>query len=277
MSGARNEPGAAVVAGAVPWPDFAAASASVRGLATALARVRRRWGPSTEVSAPESAWRARRLFATALVVGALFGSVVPGPAAHADTLLSNSSYSDISFPDAVFGDNPPQAVDFQRVAQPFTTGPGTYGWALESIKLRIQSASTVQNRVEVWVAEICVGDDNLADPCGDTIGLTRPSTVTTGWNTFTAPSGTVLDPSTSYGVVIQYFTLDSHTLDLHAAHVGRIEDSASGWVMPNYHLISELNADSEVDWARPGSPRAPRATTAFRRSPASAGACRRRS
>ena len=121
-----------------------AASAAVRCLPAALARARRQRGPSTDRSAPESGWRARPIAALASVVGGLLGSVMLGPVAHADTLVSNSGTEDFLLNVEVYYP--------QRVKQRFTTGPGTYGWELDSIQLKVADAPDRH--------QFCVGRDS---------------------------------------------------------------------------------------------------------------------
>ena len=124
-------------------------------------------------------------------------------------------------------------VSTSAVAQGFTTGTNTGGYTLTSIDVLFNTAvGTPANlRVELWSAT------SGGAPNAKIASLTVPSTVS-GTATFSAPSGTTLDASTSYFVV---FYRSGTTTGALRVFSSTAEDSGgqSGWaVTDTSHFLS---------------------------------------
>ena len=82
-------------------------------------------------------------------------------------------------------------------AQGFTTGSNSAGYTLTSIEVQISTSGTIDSAV------VRKTDPNTGDLVATLTGPSTGSTVGTGAQTFTAPSGTSLEPSTEYFVVFE--------------------------------------------------------------------------
>ena len=82
-------------------------------------------------------------------------------------------------------------------AQGFTTGSNSAGYTLTSIEVQISTSGTIDSAV------LRKTDPNTGDLVATLTGPSTGSSVGTGAQTFTAPSGTSLEPSTEYFVVFE--------------------------------------------------------------------------
>ena len=139
------------------------------------------------------------------------------------TLVSNKGQQGTSDSDAT-----------AQHAQPFTTGSNAAGYTVSSVEVGIES-STEAPLVRL-VPDASDGTPDLSDP-SRIVTLGNPATIVTGgFNVFTAPPGTTLEPSTTYNIVI---TNTAGTAG--AGKLGRTalnaEDSgyAAGWTIADEH------------------------------------------
>ena len=82
-------------------------------------------------------------------------------------------------------------------AQGFTTGSNSAGYTLTSIEVQITTSGSIASAV------VRKTDPNTGDLVATLTGPSTGSSVGTGAQTFTAPSGTSLEPSTEYFVVFE--------------------------------------------------------------------------
>ena len=164
-----------------------------------------------------------------------------GPVAHADTLLSNSGSGDFILNVNVY--HP------QMVAQRFTTGPGTYGWELESIQLKVADAPDDTFFVSVAIVEAC-----SVEPCPEVVFLVKPTTISTGWNTFTSTPATKLEPDNSYEIRVQHLSADTDDFQLNVSDNNLMKELAPGWELPWRHLEwRDDDNDDTFEWVEIGA------------------------
>ncbi|MCY4141082.1 MAG: fibronectin type III domain-containing protein [Rhodobacteraceae bacterium] len=129
---------------------------------------------------------------------------------------------------AAFDDTTTQLFNFnlaggKDIAQAFTTGSQTGGYAVGSIRLRF---STTPTGVTVKVGS--GQPHSLTSP----VTLTSPTTLATGVNTFTAPSGTTLTADTTYYVVATATTGNIQATSSTAEDAG----AGTGWTIADSRL-----------------------------------------
>ena len=183
--------------------------------------------------------RARLLPALALLLGALspFAAAPAAAAVLVSTIGQTVGSSNFPFSDEV--SNAPGSLQgtptdsyFKALSQAFTTGSATGGYLLSDIEVRMQiagtgSASSFRRnfQAELWSAAAGGGPGvklaSLAAPAGVTAGANRVVK-------FTAPSGTVLSPATTYYLVL--YRTDRHEDQLRSP-TSTAEDTggAAGW------------------------------------------------
>ena len=125
-----------------------------------------------------------------------------------------------------------QAVATLDVAQGFTTGSNSAGYTLTSIEIRIIQSGVIDSAV-VRKTDPNTGDlvATLTGPASGVGG--GNNTVGTGVQTFTAPSGTSLEPSTEYFVV---FESDASPNNLRISYTRSDDEDAggaAGWSISN--------------------------------------------
>ena len=81
-------------------------------------------------------------------------------------------------------------------AQGFATGANTHGYTLTTIEVKFDSAASTPPTTVALHKAVAPLDAAVAS-------LTGPTTIVAGNNTFTAPSGTILDANTTYYIVIE--------------------------------------------------------------------------
>ena len=127
---------------------------------------------------------ARRcLLLGALALFALLLTIQPSPA-QAQTvtdLVSNTAETVIS------------ESSSSLAAQSFTTGANAGGYTLSEVRLRFSSLGSASMKIR---------EDNSGLPGSELATLTNPSSIVSGLNTFTAPSGTTLAANTTYWVSV---------------------------------------------------------------------------
>ena len=86
-------------------------------------------------------------------------------------------------------------------AQSFVTGPSTGGYTLSTIQIRLGDDSALPGVTDLIAA--IKADDGSGEPGALVANLANPASLTNdALNTFTAPTGTVLAPDTTYWVVV---------------------------------------------------------------------------
>ena len=133
-------------------------------------------------------------------------------------------------------------------AQGFTTGSGSHGYFLASIKLDVNAVprTPADVTVSLWSAT----SDSPPEPDAAVATLTHSTgTWATGVNTFNAPGGTVLDPGTTYFVVASYSGARAH-LGLRPTASGSADDNSTGWSVAGARLTR--NRTDVGDWLRRG-------------------------
>ena len=128
-------------------------------------------------------------------------------------------------------------IDSFHRAQPFTTGDNAAGYDLESVLLHFGAIPT--DTTGVLTVTINSG---LAGASDGTIvhTLTTPTSLTTGLNEFTAPSGATLDARTTYYVVAKSTTSTAGAgagWNRVSLSSGLDADAASGWEIDETYLI----------------------------------------
>ena len=152
-------------------------------------------------------------------------------AAQAEVLVSNINQTRIS---AGFVVGVGGLVD---AAQGFTTGTSATGYDLTSVDIYIHSAPTNSAGVTATIYTSSSGA-----PGTSLHTLATPATITTGANTFTAPSAAFLASNTTYFVVVEYsgtgtqFKLSQTTSDIEGS-------KATGWSIANERLWTNDNTN----------------------------------
>ena len=170
--------------------------------------------PRSELRRPRSARGLLRAGALLLLAGALFVGLAPAAAqAQTTILVSNLGQPTVN--------NVSVTNNFQQ-AQPFTTGNNTNGYALSEVEASVNS----RNAGTSPLVELCNSSSgNVGTTCTT---LTNPASFDTGLQTWTAPTGTTLDPNTNYFIVFR--APSSGGFSIHQANSNN-EDSggATGW------------------------------------------------
>ena len=164
-------------------------------------------------------------FATAcLVAGCLaLGLASPEAAAQTVKLVSNSSAT-ASGSGATVG---PFTGNQFSAAQEFTTGANTAGYTLASIAIDVRTGGSMRPIVSLY-------NEASGAPGSVLASLSGPSSVRGGFNTFVAPSATVLTPNTTYFVIMEGVG-DNATLE-RAGTGNEDTDSATGWTIADNRL-----------------------------------------
>ena len=124
----------------------------------------------------------------------------------------------------------------QIVAQSFTTGPHGTGYTLSSVRIRPFSASAASGRSGTYVA---VKTDSGGEPGATLATLSDPNTDFTGFGfeTFSAPADTTLEPDTTYWVVINEEQSTADRLGLGSTgSQAQDSDSLPGWEIGDTRL-----------------------------------------
>ena len=121
-----------------------------------------------------------------------------------------------------------------RIAQAFTTGNDPGGYDLSAVVLDLDVEQTDRVRVEIY-------SDQRGGPGYPLYVLNEPVTRATGQNTFSAPTGVLLLPGTTYHVVISYRngSFGVRSTNSTAEDTGQLR----GWSMANlavsYHPVKQ--------------------------------------
>ena len=128
------------------------------------------------------------------------------------------------------------AISRTTQAQSFVTGPRTGGYMLSKIQVRLGDDSTLPG-VNDLIAAIKV-DDGSGEPGALVANLANPASLTNdALNTFTAPTGTVLAPDTTYWVVVNEERGDSADwVNLRVTAQDEEDEALPGWSIGNNHL-----------------------------------------
>ena len=168
----------------------------------------------------------RLLFlAAALVALAVFfvgDAASPARAQTTATLVSNTGQTAAS---DVCG------ITFSVCAQAFTTGSATGGYTLASIGATVDVTNLTDAQIATVEAELW--SDSSGDAGTKITSLNVPSTIADGVVDFTAPSGTTLNASATYHVVL-YSTSTTASISVQQTS-SNSEDSggATGWTIAN--------------------------------------------
>ena len=125
-------------------------------------------------------------------------------------------------------------------AQSFTTGPGSPGH--EVTEIRIYFVATVPNPV------VRLREDDGGEPGNLVATFINPASVTREFNTFTAPSGTVLDAETTYWITLNEGPSETFDYGIVSAADETGED---GWSIGDTHLV---RSDETSDWGETANP-----------------------
>ena len=185
----------------------------------------------------------RSLAAAALL--ALCGALAVSPSAYAlivTTLVSNIGQSTASALTSV--------TDLQPISQRFSTGADAESYFLSSVDV-VSHRSGINFSVKVCT----VGSGNA--PTSDCIDLTAPFSINAGTNSFTAPAGTSLAPSTTYSLFITGPTFGGGDASVLKGTLADNEDAghASGWSIANaYERLSGYEGISgDREWVTESS------------------------
>ena len=127
------------------------------------------------------------------------------------------------------------AVSRTIQAQSFVTGPSTGGYMLSTIQVRLGDDSALPGVTDL-IAAIKV-DDGSGEPGALVANLANPASLTNdALNTFTAPTGTVLAPDTTYWVVVNEERSDTDWVNLRVTAQDEEDEAFPGWSIGNNHL-----------------------------------------
>ena len=127
-----------------------------------------------------------------------------------------------------------------RAANAFTTGSAD-GYTLTEVVLRL---ATVEGTAD---ATVTINASNGSSPGDVLYTLTDPATLTqNAANTFTAPDNAVLEPSTSYYLVIANSTTGANNEFQVRLDEGDAETGQSGWSIANGYRLHQAN--SSIVW-----------------------------
>ena len=179
-------------------------------------------------------------FATAcLVAGCLaLGLASPEAAAQTVKLVSNSSAT-ASGSGARVG---PYLGNQFSAAQEFTTGANAAGYTLASIAIDVQRGEGLRPSMSLY-------DEASGEPGSLLASLSGPSSMQSGFNTFVAPSATVITPSTTYFVIMEGV---GGSAILERAGAGNEDtDSATGWTIADSRLTRNQDTAAWEDANEP--------------------------
>ena len=158
----------------------------------------------------------------------LLGALAAVEPARAEVLVNNFHLADrnVTLP----------AYSIRSRGQPFSTGPGTYGWALDSIEITVEDAPDDTDDVTVEVRKMA----NSVTPSSTvTATLSNPSEIQRGVNVFTAPPGTTLEAGSLYVVLVHHDNTDTGDFELDVAN-GTGEQSGHGWSIDDNSLVRSI-------------------------------------
>ena len=145
-------------------------------------------------------------------------------AAQAEVLVSNIGQTS----------NDPRGVLIQANSsggQAFTTGAHAEGYNLESIDIHIQNVPTPVPQISVSIYSA-----NALTPRTSLYQLSNPATFATEANTFTAPAGTVLDPTSTYYVIIEN-SRSANDFRLTRTGSNDEDSAATGWTISDARAL----------------------------------------
>ena len=175
-------------------------------------------------------WR-RGLAALALALAPLLATA---PEARAVELVSNTGQT--AFGSAFLSGS-------SRLAQGFTTGGNTGGYALDDVRIRMNSGfgGTDAVRVGIWSAD---GDGN---PDAILHALANPSTVSNGaLNDFAAPEGATLGRNAQYFVVVE-----ATSGSFYLGQTG--SDAEDGGAASGWSIADERHSHDGTSWTGGGT------------------------
>ena len=120
-------------------------------------------------------------------------------------------------------------------AQSFVTGPSTGGYMLSTIQIQLGDDSALPGVTDLIAA--IKADDGSGEPGALVANLANPASLTNdALNTFTAPTGTVLAPDTTYWVVVNEERSDTDRVNLRVTAQDEEDEAFPGWSIGNNHL-----------------------------------------
>ena len=182
---------------------------------------------------------ARALAAAALL--ALSGALALPATAQTVVLVSNTGQADDEARDPFLN---------QHYAQPFDTGSNTTGYNLESVVLDFTDAPTGTGTLTVTVRE-----DNAGVPSDTALYTMTGTTLVSGANEFTAPTGASLDGATLYHVVAEYSATGGPTWTRTQLSNGVDSGNADGWDIDDAAVVGGVFT-SGTTWSVAWSTRA---------------------
>ena len=137
-------------------------------------------------------------------------------------------------------------------AQGFSTGAHVFGYTLTEVQidLKISQGSPPSYEVEIWSA------DSNGRPSSKLGALTKPSTLTSGLNSFTSASGIDLQRSTTYVVVIDLTSTGGNLGVRNTASDGEDPGGASWWAISDNSMSRGLTQTQTSDFGANSSGRA---------------------
>ena len=140
---------------------------------------------------------------------------------------------------------PPEDVNSHDNALGFTTGDSVGGYDLRSVSMRFESVvdDPTDVSVSLWSSNSPRPNEMLAE-------FSNPASIVEGWNTFRAPRGVELEPTTTYFVVVEKTDAAAPEIDP-AVTTSLNEDArdASGWQLADLRLSRP--ADETGPWIQP--------------------------
>ena len=137
---------------------------------------------------------------------------------------------------------PPEDVNSHDNALGFTTGGSVGGYDLRSVSMLFETAVADPSDVMVslWSSNSPRPNEMLAE-------FSNPASIVEGWNTFRAPRGVELEPTTTYFVVVEKTDAAAPEIDP-AVTTSQTEDTrdANGWQLGDVRLSRP--ADQTGPW-----------------------------
>ncbi len=128
-------------------------------------------------------------------------------------------------------------------AQSFQTGTSYSGYTVTEVQIRL--ASRVSGSIQT-VAKISANNGNV--PGNVVATLTNPTSLLgDSLNTFTAPAGTTLEPSTTYWVVVNDGLPGGDTWQ-YALTPGNGQTGETGWEIADQRLCKGRNRNGHATW-----------------------------
>ena len=180
---------------------------------------------------------------------------LPGTATPTPTITPTPSPSPTPTPDPSVGRSlvsnrgqepsgatPPEDVNSHDNALGFTTGGSVRGYDLRSVSMLFETAvaDPADVMVSLWSSNSPRPNEMLAE-------FSNPASIVEGWNTFRAPRGVELDPSTTYFVVVEKTDAAAPEIDP-AVTTSQTEDTrdVNGWQLGDVRLSRP--ADQTGPW-----------------------------